>query len=108
MSHNRKDGKYMTLEKDFKQTFQKELKKKVKPVAILQYKQDATTLKGFPDTIVILEGVVVFIEYKKSKTAKFQEGQKLWIERLTDANHFAFVCHPGNWKEVLSEIERLK
>ena len=98
----------MTLEKDFKQKFQKELKKRVKPVAILQYKQDATTLKGFPDTLVILEGVVVFIEYKKSKTAKFQEGQKMWLQRLSDANHFTFVCHPGNAEEVLKEIERLK
>lgn len=98
----------MVKEADFKQKFQKELKKRVKPVAILQYKQDATTLKGFPDTIVILEGIVIFIEYKKSKTAKFQEGQKLWLQRLSDANHFTFVCHPDNAEEVLKEIERLK
>lgn len=98
----------MAREADFKQKFQKELKKRVKPVAILQYKQDATTVKGFPDTLVILEGVVVFIEYKKSKTARFQEGQKLWLKRLADANHFTFVCHPGNAEEVLKDIERLK
>ena len=98
----------MVKESDFKQKFQKELKKVVKPVAILQYKQDATTVKGFPDTIVILEGVVVFIEFKKSRTAKFQEGQKMWLQRLEDANHFAFVCHPGNADEVLKEIETLK
>lgn len=95
-------------EKDFKQRFQRELKKRVKPVAILQYKQDSTTLKGFPDTIVILEGITVFIEYKQSKRAKFQEGQKLWQERLTDACHYAFICYPENAEEVLTEIERLK
>lgn len=97
----------MVLEKDFKQKFQKELKKRVKPVAILQYKQDATTLKGFPDTIVILEGITVFIEYKKSKRAKYQEGQKMWHDKLEAAGHFSFYVFPENTDEVLKEIERL-
>lgn len=96
------------LERDFKQKFQKELKKRVKPVAILQYKQDATTLKGFPDCICVLEAITIFIEYKKSKNARFQEGQKLWAERLTEANHFVFTVFPENAEEVLKEIERLK
>lgn len=98
----------MVLERDFKQKFQKELKKRVKPVAILQYKQDATTLKGWPDAMVVMESIVVFIEYKKSAKARFQEGQKMWLKRLEDANHFTFVVHPGNAEEVLREIERLK
>lgn len=98
----------MVLERDFKQKFQKELKKRVKPLAILQYKQDATTLKGWPDAMVVMESIVVFIEYKKSKNAKFQEGQKMWLQKLTDANHFAFVVSPETAEEVLKEIERLK
>lgn len=97
----------MVLEKDFKQAFQKRLKKEVHPIAILQYKQDATTIKGFPDTLVILEGVVVFIEYKKSKRAKYQEGQKLWHDRLEAAGHFSFYVYPENADEVLNEIKRL-
>lgn len=97
----------MVLERDFKQAFQKRLKKEVKPVAILQYKQDATTIKGFPDTLVILEGVVIFIEYKRSKRAKYQEGQKLWHDRLEDAGHFSFYVYPENADEVLNEIKRL-
>lgn len=96
------------LEKDFKQAFQKRLKKEVHPIAILQYKQDATTIKGFPDTLVILEGIVVFIEYKKSKRAKYQEGQKLWHDRLEAAGHFSFYVYPENADEVLNEIKRLK
>lgn len=98
----------MVLEKDFKQAFQKRLKKEVHPIAILQYKQDATTIKGFPDTLVILEGIVVFIEYKKSKRAKYQEGQKLWHDRLEAAGHFSFYVYPENADEVLNEIKRLK
>lgn len=98
----------MVLERDFKKNFQKELKKRVKPVAILQYKQDATTLKGWPDTMVVLESIVIFIEYKKSAKARFQEGQKMWLKRLEDANHFTFVVYPEIAEDVLKEIERLK
>ena len=36
------------LEKDFKKSFQTRLKRAVHPLAILQYKQDATTVNGFP------------------------------------------------------------
>jgi len=94
-------------EADFKSAFQKKLKKAVKPIAILQYKQDSTTVKGFPDTIVILEGITIFIEFKKSKTAKFQTLQKEWIEKLNDNGHFAFVCYPENADKVLEEIKRI-
>lgn len=97
----------MVLEKDFKKSFQAKIKKAVKPLAILQYKEDATTVKGFPDTIVILEGITIFIEFKKSKTAKFRPGQKEWNQKLNENGHFAFVCSPDNADEVLAEIKRL-
>ena len=95
------------LERNFKKEFQKELKKAVKPLAILQYKQDATTVAGFPDTLVVMEGITIFIEYKNSKTAKFRPGQKEWNKKLNDNGHFAFICYPENADEVLEEIKRL-
>lgn len=73
----------------------------------LQYKQDSTTVKGFPDTICILEGITIFIEFKKSKTAKFQPLQKEWIKKLEDKGHFAFVMYPENEKEIMAEIRNL-
>lgn len=94
-------------ESSFKTSFQKKLKRVVKPVAILQYKQDATTVKGFPDTIVILEGVTIFIEFKQSKRAKFQPLQKEWIKKLNDNGHFAFICYPENADEVLEKIKEI-
>lgn len=97
----------MVVERDFKQSFQRRLRKEVKPVAILQYKQDSTTVAGFPDTIVILEGITIFIEFKRGKTAKFRPGQKEWIKKLNDTNHFAFICYPENADEVLAEIKRI-
>lgn len=97
----------MVAERDFKQSFQRRLRKEVKPVAILQYKQDSTTVAGFPDTLIILEGITIFIEFKRSKTAKFRPGQKEWIKKLNDTNHFAFICYPENADEVLAEIKRI-
>lgn len=97
----------MVLERNFKKSFQTRIKRAVKPLAILQYKQDSTTVAGFPDTIVILEGITIFIEFKNSKTAKFRPGQKEWIKKLNDNGHFAFVCYPENADEVLEEIKRI-
>lgn len=75
---------------------------------VLQYKQDATTIKGFPDTIVLLpESVVIFIEFKRSKTAKFQPLQKQWNEKLLDRNYFAYIMYPENEKEIMAEIKTL-
>ena len=94
-------------EAEFKKKFCARLKRAVHPMAILQYQQSATTLSGFPDTIVILEGITVFIEFKKSKTAKFRPGQKEWIQKLNDNGHFAWVCYPENADDILEEIKRI-
>lgn len=95
------------LESEFKKKFCARVKRAVKPITILQYKQDATTVTGFPDTIVILEGITIFIEFKKSKTAKFRPGQKEWIQKLNDNGHFAFICYPENADDILEEIKRI-
>jgi len=95
------------LESEFKKKFCARLKKEVKPLAILQYQQSATTLSGFPDTIVILEGITIYIEFKKSKTAKYRPGQKEWLKKLNDNGHFAFACHPDNADDILEEIKRI-
>lgn len=99
----------MVLESDFKKKFCARLKKEVKPkpLAIIQYQQSSTTLAGFPDTIVFLEALTVFIEFKRSKTAKFRPGQKEWIKKLNENGHFAFVCYPENADEVLEQIKEV-
>lgn len=97
------------LESEFKKKFCARLKKAIspKPLAILQYQQSATTLSGFPDTIVVLEGITIFIEFKKSKTAKFRPGQKEWNKKLNGNGHFAFICYPENADDILEEIKRI-
>ena len=97
----------MVLERNFKKSFRTRIKRAVHPLAILQYKQDSTTVAGFPDTLVILESITVFIEFKNSKTAKFRPGQKEWIEKLNEKGHFAWVCYPENADGILEEIKRI-
>lgn len=97
----------MKREATFKSDFIKTLKKEVHPLAVLQYKEDATTVVGFPDTLVILESIVVFIEFKQHKNAKFRPLQKEWNKKLNDNGHFAFICYPECADEVLTQIKRL-
>lgn len=97
----------MVLEKDFKKSFLSKVKRSVHPLAILQYKEDATTVAGFPDVIIVLEGITIFVEFKKSSKAKFRPGQKEWNKKLNENGHFAFICCPENAEEVLAEIKRL-
>ena len=96
----------MTPEGKFKKKVCSELKKL--GATILQYKQDSTTVKGFPDTLVLLtESLVIFIDFKKSKTAKFQPLQKEWNKKLNERGFFAYIMYPENEKEVMAEIRNL-
>ena len=95
-----------TPEGKLKKDFCKELKKL--KCTVLQYKQDATTVAGFPDTIVLLpESLVVFLEFKKSKNAKYRPGQKEWGEKLTDREFYHWFVYPENADKVLEEIKEL-
>ena len=99
MSVNTPEGK-------FKKSFCSQLKKL--GCTVLQYTQGVGTVKGVPDTIVLLpEGLTIFIEFKASKTAKFQPLQKEWNKKLNDRNFFAYICYPENSKEIMGEIRRL-
>ena len=94
-----------TPEGKFKKKICSELRKL--GCTVLQYQQGVGTVKGFPDTIVISEGITFFIEFKASKRAKFQPLQKEWIKKLNDNGHFAWVMSPETEKEVMGEIKRI-
>lgn len=93
-------------ESDFKSDFRKKLKNL--KCTVLQYKQDATTVAGFPDTIVLLpESLVVFLEFKKSKTAKYRPGQKEWKEKLEERGFYHWFVYPENAEQVMEEIKSI-
>lgn len=94
-----------TPEGNFKKSFCSELRKL--GCTVFQ-NQGIGVPRGFPDTSVLLpEGLTVFIEFKASKTAKFQPLQKEWIKKLTDRQYFAWVCYPENRDKIMNEIKRL-
>lgn len=94
-----------TPEGNFKKSFCSELRKL--SCTVFQ-NQGIGVPRGFPDTSVLLpEGLTVFIEFKASKTAKFQPLQKEWIKKLTDRQYFAWVCYPENRDKIMNEIKRL-
>lgn len=93
-------------ESDFKSKFCKKLK--TMKCTVLQYQQSATTVAGFPDTIVLLpESLVVFLEFKKSKNAKYRPGQKEWAEKLTERGFYHWFVYPEIADKVLEEIKEL-
>lgn len=95
-----------TPEGKFKKDFCAKLKRM--KCTVLQYKQDATTVAGFPDTIVLLpESLTIYLEFKKSKNAKFRPGQKEWGEKLKERNYFWWTVYPENAEQVLKEIKEL-
>lgn len=95
-----------TPEGQLKKTFCSKLKKL--KCTVLQYKQDATTVAGFPDTIVLLpESLTIFLEFKKSKNAKYRPGQKEWGEKLTNREFYHWFVYPENAEEVYNEIKDL-
>ena len=96
----------MTPEGKFKKKVCSQLRKL--GCQVLQYSQNSTTVKGFPDTLVLLpESLVIFIEFKKSKTAKFQPLQKEWNKKLNERGFFAYIMYPENEKEIMAEIRNL-
>lgn len=95
-----------TPEGKFKQSFCAKLRKL--GCVPIPYVQSIGTRRGFPDYLVLLpEGLTVFIEFKASKRAKFQPGQREWIEKLKKMGYFAWVCYPENQNVVLKEIKEL-
>lgn len=95
-----------TPEAKFKQQFCNKLKKL--GCIPVPYIQSSLSRKGFPDYLVLLpEGLTIYIEFKASKNAKFQPGQKEWIEKLKKMGYFAWVCYPEVADKVLKEIKEI-
>lgn len=89
-----------------KDQFNKELKKL--GCIPIPYVQSMGTRKGFPDELVLLpEGLTVYIEFKASKSSRYQPLQKEWLDRLQKMGYFAWAVCPANAKQVLEEIKAL-
>ena len=60
---------------------------------------------GFPDLVLIKNGVLIFAELK-SETGKTSVDQDKWLEAISACKVLAFVWRPSNIDEVRSFLER--
>ena len=91
-------------ESKFEAKFCKDLKDTYKAMCL---KSDKANITGFPDrTIIMPDGLVVFIEFKKSKDASYQPLQKVQLQKLKNFDHVVFECYPENRDEVWNEIAK--
>lgn len=65
-------------------------------------KQDGV-IAGWPDLVCIREGVVVFVEMKKTKGGKLSPEQKNTIEAMMRAGAEVWVCE--GWEAALWSLE---
>lgn len=91
----------MAREADFQKTIIKWLR--AKGCLVIKYQQNATTRASIPDIIFLKEGFWGAIEVKKSKTSKFQPGQKEMVSKMNEMS-WAKVVWPENWKETQKEL----
>lgn len=90
------------LEKDFQAKALRWLKSK--GCVVLKIQAGPGVPNGFPDCLVLYEGSYLALEFKRSKHARFQPGQKQWLEKL-DSWSYARAVSPDNWEEVKKELE---
>ncbi len=94
----------MAKESDFQKTVIKWLRSK--GCVVIKYQQNATTRASIPDIIFLKEGFWGALECKRSKTAKFQPGQKEMVAKM-DEMSWAKITYPENWSSVRKELEEM-
>ena len=104
MSHDRKDGSDMTLEKDFQAKFLSDLRKM--GYKCFKQQMNATTRVGTPDAFIFKEGFWGWLEFKKSKNAKKRPGQQQNVDWANENSFGAFV-YPENAKEIKAYLKEM-
>lgn len=92
----------MAKESDFQAKVIKWLRSK--GCIVFKMQQNATTRIATPDVLFLKEGFWGAIECKRSKSAKFQPGQKEMVKKLDDWS-WAKVAYPENWAEIRAELD---
>lgn len=87
--------------------FQKDLKdrlKKMFPGCII-LKNDANSLQGIPDLLILYNEHWAMLETKRQEGAKRRPNQPYYIDKLNRMSFAAFI-EPENEEEVLCELQR--
>lgn len=93
-----------TPEGKFKQQFCAKLKKL--GCIPIPYVQTMGSRKAFPDYICFYKSTYFLLEFKASKTAKFQPGQKETLAKFSQWTLAEAVC-PENADQILCRIKKI-
>jgi hypothetical protein len=93
----------MPLENKFKSDLVRELHD-LYPEAII-LKNDAASLQGIPDILILIDEFWAVLETKKNRTAHRQPNQEYYVEKLNDMSFASFI-YPENKEEVLDELQQ--
>lgn len=88
--------------------FKKKVMKDLKSVPFCWFtKVQQLAKRGDPDLICCVNGLFFGIELKGTEKDKATELQEYTINKIRDANGFAFVVHPNSWPKAFEMIRRL-
>ena len=87
--------------------FQRELIKELENIfpGCFVMKNDANTIQGFPDLIILYKDKWATLECKRSKKSTHRPNQDYYVELLNGMSYSRFIF-PENKEEVLDELQR--
>lgn len=95
----------MTLESAFvKDTLKPELERRLPGCVILKL-DPIINFQGIPDHLVLWGNMWAVLESKRARAAQRQANQEYYVDKFDKMSFGAFI-HPGNYLEVLDELER--
>lgn len=71
------------------------------------FRIEQQSLRGTPDTLGVIDGVFVAIEFKKSYEDKPTKLQQYELQKVADAGGVAIVACPENWDYVFGILTQL-
>ena len=93
----------MKNENKFQRDLIKDLKKQYPGCIIL--KNDPNYIQGVPDLTIFYENKWATLECKKSRDAKHQPNQDIYVEQMNNMSFSRFI-YPENKEEVLHELQQ--
>ena len=93
----------MKLETEYQADLKKKIEKRLPGSIVL--KNDANSLSGIPDLLILFEDRWGTLEVKRSAKEPYQPGQEWYLDKM-DQMSYAATIYPENEKEVLDGLQR--
>ena len=96
-------GVSMKLETQYQADLKKKIEKRLPGSMVL--KNDANSLTGIPDLLVLHEEFWATLEVKRSAKEDYEPNQEWYLDKMAGMS-FAATIYPENEKEILDELQR--